>query len=225
MKKNLVPRYEFGALFSYKELYKELLKLVTIIPSKRIGLNGIYFQKNLNENPVDLLKFNKLKKKNNSQNLIINTPSKIINKFSSLKKINLKKNVFSKTFQRNDSDIISFPFIKYENKYFSPKKQIRKNLFLFKSKSAVSIISRNDKTINKSNLESLNNKSKYFQKFFYDEKEYLKRLEKSKLKKQERKSLSLSNFKEMDLNKKTVLGNFFHKLSKRDLKFLLRKNQ
>ena len=39
MKKNLVPRYEFGALFSYKELYKELLKLVTIIPSKRIGLN------------------------------------------------------------------------------------------------------------------------------------------------------------------------------------------
>ena len=63
MKKNLVPRYEFGALFSYKELYKELLKLVTIIPSKRIGLNGIYFQKNLNENPVNLFKFNKLKKK------------------------------------------------------------------------------------------------------------------------------------------------------------------
>ena len=62
------------------------------------------------------------------------------------------------------------------------------------------------------NFNFLKNKSKYYQKFFYNEKDYLKRLERAKRKKKEKKqSLSISNIKENDF-KKSVLENFFHKL-------------
>ena len=46
MKKNLFHKYEYGAHFQYRDLYKELLNLITKFPLERIGLNGIFFQRN-----------------------------------------------------------------------------------------------------------------------------------------------------------------------------------
>ena len=78
-------RYDYGAFFKFEDLYRELINLLTILPSSQIGNNGIYFQKhhenksthlnleNLNKayikkNPNNILKINlislKKKKKN-----------------------------------------------------------------------------------------------------------------------------------------------------------------
>ena len=61
MKKNLFHKYEYGAHFQYRDLYKELLNLITKFPLERIGLNGIFFQRNINEKPINLPKFKEIK--------------------------------------------------------------------------------------------------------------------------------------------------------------------
>ena len=136
---------------------------------------------NLNENPINLLKFNNLQKKINKENssLIENSPSKLFN-ISSHKKIILKKILASSKFsQRTFSESkMSFPPIKVENhfaeSYISLKKPFKKKI-MNQSKSAISLYSRNEKKQSKTNcqnyhLEIINDKSKYFQQFFYNEK-------------------------------------------------------
>ena len=222
MKKNLFHKYEYGAHFQYKDLYKELLNLITKFPLERIGLNGIFFQRNINEKPINLPKFKEIKKKN--KNNEINNSSKLLN-VTFLQKNNFK--FFSDFFQKNNSELkISFPSlhsynnnknenISFENLSISLKKKVN-NKLLNKSKSTDLIFNKNEKikikNMSNKNFNFLKNKSKYYQKFFYNEKDYLKRLERAKRKKKEKKqSLSISNIKENDF-KKSVLENFFHKL-------------
>ena len=97
MKKNLFHKYEYGAHFQYRDLYKELLNLITKFPLERIGLNGIFFQRNINEKPINLPKFKKIKKKN--KNNEINNSSKLLN-VTFLQKNNFK--FCSKFFQKNN---------------------------------------------------------------------------------------------------------------------------
>ena len=222
MKKNLFHKYEYGAHFQYKDLYKELLNLITKFPLERIGLNGIFFQRNINEKPINLPKFKEIKKKNKKNE--INNSSKLLN-VTFLQKNNFK--FFSDFFQKNNSELkISFPSlhsynnnknenISFENLSISLKKKVN-NKLLNKSKSTDLIFNKNEKikikNMSNKNFNFLKNKSKYYQKFFYNEKDYLKRLERAKRKKKEKKqSLSISNIKENDF-KKSVLENFFHKL-------------
>ena len=222
MKKNLFHKYEYGAHFQYKDLYKELLNLITKFPLERIGLNGIFFQRNINEKPINLPKFKEIKKKNKKNE--INNSSKLLN-VTFLQKNNFK--FFSDFFQKNNSELkISFPSlhsynnnknenISFENLSISLKKKVN-NKLLNKSKSTDLIFNKNEKikikNMTNKNFNFLKNKSKYYQKFFYNEKDYLKRLERAKRKKKEKKqSLSISNIKENDF-KKSVLENFFHKL-------------
>lgn len=222
MKKNLFHKYEYGAHFQYRDLYKELLNLITKFPLERIGLNGIFFQRNINEKPINLPKFKEIKKKN--KNNEIKNSSKLLN-VTFLQKNNFK--FFSDFFQKNNSELkISFPSlhsynnnknenISFENLSISLKKKVN-NKLLNKSKSTDLIFNKNEKikikNMSNKNFNFLKNKSKYYQKFFYNEKDYLKRLERAKRKKKEKKqSLSISNIKENDF-KKSVLENFFHKL-------------
>ncbi len=222
MKKNLFHKYEYGAHFQYRDLYKELLNLITKFPLERIGLNGIFFQRNINEKPINLPKFKEIKKKN--KNHEINNSSKLLN-ITFLQKNNFK--FFSDFFQKNNSELkISFPSlhsynnnknenISFENLSISLKKKVN-NKLLNKGKSTDLIFNKNEKikikNMTNKNFNFLKNKSKYYQKFFYNEKDYLKRLERAKKKKKEKKqSLSISNIKENDF-KKSVLENFFHKL-------------
>ena len=222
MKKNLFHKYEYGAHFQYRDLYKELLNLITKFPLERIGLNGIFFQRNINEKPINLPKFKEIKKKN--KNNEINNSSKLLN-VTFLQKNNFK--FFSDFFQKNNSELkISFPSlnsynnnknenISFKNLSISLKKKVN-NKLLNKSKSTDLIFNKNEKikikNMSNKNFNFLKNKSKYYQKFFYNEKDYLKRLERAKRKKKEKKqSLSISNIKENDF-KKSVLENFFHKL-------------
>lgn len=222
MKKNLFHKYEYGAHFQYRDLYKELLNLITKFPLERIGLNGIFFQRNINEKPINLPKFKEIKKKN--KNNEIKNSSKLLN-VTFLQKNNFK--FFSDFFQKNNSELkISFPSlhsynnnknenISFENLSISLKKKVN-NKLLNKSKSTDLIFNKNEKikikNMTNKNFNFLKNKSKYYQKFFYNEKDYLKRLERAKRKKKEKKqSLSISNIKENDF-KKSVLENFFHKL-------------
>ena len=222
MKKNLFHKYEYGAHFQYRDLYKELLNLITKFPLERIGLNGIFFQRNINEKPINLPKFKEIKKKNKKNE--INNSSKLLN-VTFLQKNNFK--FFSDFFQKNNSELkISFPSlhsynnnknenISFENLSISLKKKVN-NKLLNKSKSTDLIFNKNEKikikNMTNKNFNFLKNKSKYYQKFFYNEKDYLKRLERAKRKKKEKKqSLSISNIKENDF-KKSVLENFFHKL-------------
>ena len=103
--KNIIKRYEFGAFFKYQDLYKELLNLLTKLPSKRIGLNGIFFQKNINENSIDLLKFKDLTKKHRYSNSHSQS-----NLFESIMgKINFKKNM---SLKRNNSELKTYIFEK-----------------------------------------------------------------------------------------------------------------
>jgi len=226
--KNIIKRYEFGAFFKYQDLYKELLNLLTKLPSKRIGLNGIFFQKNINENSIDLLKFKDLTKKHRYSNSHSQS-----NLFESIMgKINFKKNM---SLKRNNSELKTyFPHLsssKNKNNSFktliSLKKIINKE-FLNKSNSFNSIRSKKEIKYNfkvKNNIDNLCNTSKYFQKFFYDKNEYFKRLERSKIKKREKKFSSVNKLDEMEINKKNILRNFFKKLSKSESKLLFRKNQ
>ena len=74
--------YEFGAHFKYRDLYKSLINLVNILPSERLGSNGIYFQHDENNNNRELSYKNFLKERKYYLNII---------KFSASKKKNSLK--------------------------------------------------------------------------------------------------------------------------------------
>ena len=193
-----VKRYEFGAFFKYKDLYKKLLNLLIKLPIKRIGLNGIFFQKNINENPIDITKFNELTK--NHKYSISNSQTKLFNTI--LEKIKIKKGIM---FKRNYSSTkICFPHLSYSkstNNIFKTLISLKKNIkqkFLNKSNSSIFIRNKNQIKNNfqiKNNLHNLYNSSKYFQNYFYNHDEYLKNLELSKFKKTEKKFMYVSKLK------------------------------
>ena len=140
--------YEFGSHFRYRDLYKSLINLVNILPSERLGSNGIYFQHDEKNNMKDLSYKNFLKERKfyldkikisipKKKNLI-NDKSKI--KFRNVKtKIQIKKNKDFSPFLNNKNTSIKYSYLNYLNlkpknkkDYYNPENTIN-NLHLLKS--------------------------------------------------------------------------------------------
>ena len=140
--------YEFGAHFRYRDLYKSLINLVNILPSERLGSNGIYFQHDENNNNRELsyknfLKerkyyLNKIKFSASKKKKFIKDKSKI--KFRNVKsKIQIKKNKDFSPFLNNKNTSIKYSYLNYLNlkpknkkDYYNPENTIN-NLHLLKS--------------------------------------------------------------------------------------------
>ncbi len=129
--------YEFGSHFRYRDLYKSLINLVNILPSERLGSNGIYIQhdeknsmKDLSYNNflkerkfyLDKIKISIPKKKN-----LINNKSKI--KFRNVKtKIQIKKNKDFSPFLKNKISPYKYSYLNYLNLKPKNKKEYYNNL-------------------------------------------------------------------------------------------------
>ncbi len=115
--------YENGAHFKYINLYKALIDLVNILPSERLGNDGIYFEEDEKENKD----FNKTLNYNNNNNEILTDRKykKITLSLSKKKSLIKKKNslnpnriIFKKDFFKgffNDSDNQNNLFSNYIN--------------------------------------------------------------------------------------------------------------
>ncbi len=192
-------KYEFGAYFKYEDLNKELIKLMTVLSSDRIGDKGIFFQKHEKRNSSLFIGIPKIHIKKNSNNLLNSSSTRNINLFSlrkknklnSLRKINsdMKLSLYlpsiSNSNIKDDSFNNSIPKRK-GYKLNTEKKNIKTHKLFQNESSSFNQTQTQTQTVMKNsfnNLDFLNNNSKYFQQFFYNENDYAKRLQSYKKKK------------------------------------------
>ena len=192
-------RYDYGAFFKFEDLYRELINLLTILPSSQIGNNGIYFQKH-HENKsthLNLENLNKAYIKKNPNNILkINLFSlKKKKKLNDLERFNsdIKMNIHLPSLSNSHSN-----YNQYKLNSSAPKNTLYKlntesfsfsKTKLFDNENLCHLKNRN---VNKNSINNgmgfLKDRNKYFKLFFYNEKDYFKRLEKSKRKKSETKN-------------------------------------
>ena len=116
--------YEFGAYFKYKDLFKRLLDLMTVLPNDRIDNKEIYFQteqnsKNINQNILFNLRNQKNKIIKNIKSLfesLSNHPISIENNNKTIS-YPLKNNLIIRNLNNNNNKNKSL------RKYFSLKKR------------------------------------------------------------------------------------------------------
>ena len=193
-------RYDYGAFFKYEDLYRELINLLTILPSSQIGNNGIYFQKHPENNTtnLDLTNLNKTHLKNNTHNILkINLFSlKKKRKLNEIGRFNsdIKKNLHLPSLSNSNSNY---------NKYKLNSSVPKNNLYKLNTESfsfSKTKLFDNDNfchlkngNVNKNSINNkmgfLKDRNKYFKFFFDNENDYFKRLEKSKRKKSESKNI------------------------------------
>lgn len=160
-------KYEYGAYFKHIDLYKKLIDLMSIIPSERLGLKGIYFQDNKEEN----------KKYRNSTISFIHKKTNFIKSNSGVFEDSDKKiNYFNNS--KDENCFITLPKIinlKRKNIYlFTANKTISDFFKDFKSRNNVKFLNKiqntkDSQTIDINNLDFLKNNKKYYQFYFNDQ--------------------------------------------------------
>lgn len=129
--------YEFGSHFRYRDLYKSLINLVNILPSERLGSNGIYFQHDEKNNMKDLSYKNFLKERKfyldkikmslPKKKKLINDKNKI--KFRNLKtKLQIKKNKDFSPFLKTKNSPVKYSYFNYINLNPKNKKDYYNNV-------------------------------------------------------------------------------------------------
>ena len=177
-KKN--KRYEYGAFFKYQSLYKRLIDLMSILPKERLGLNGIYFQRNNNLNIIDITNstisyfkssLNSFKSDSNNNILDDSYKKNLLSSNSKDSKYSKRENLFVTKLPK----LISLKRKKYN--YFSPINTESNNFQENKSRNyhekykiKIKSSSQVYKTINQNNLNFLNNNKKYYQLYFNNDK-------------------------------------------------------
>ncbi len=190
-------KYEYGAYFKYNDLYKALLNLIPILSSNRFGKDGIYFQRNEKSNEsINLSSKEKSPLKINSPitNLSRNNYPILLSKDKFRKyKILLPSLNFNNKLEKNYSN---FHKTNYRNFIYNIRKknEIDKyNISSFNNEVDDKKMRKNNHIIrNKSSYSFMKYQEKYYDRFFYDEKKYLERLNNSKNKRNE--NASMKNF-------------------------------
>ncbi len=173
-KKN--KRYEYGAFFKYQSLYKKLIDLMSILPKERLGLNGIYFQRNNNLNiikftnsTISYIKNSLNSVKSDSNNNILDESYKrnVLSSNSKDSKNSKRKNLFMTTLPKLTSlkrkKFNLFSPNNTESNYFQENKSRN---YQEKYKKKVKSSSQIYKTINQNDLNFLKNNKKYYQYYF-----------------------------------------------------------
>ncbi len=239
-------KYEYGAYFKYNDLYKALLNLIPILSSNRFGKDGIYFQRN--------------EKKNESLSLSSKekSPLKINSSIKNLYRDNYPILLSKDKFRNQKILLPSLTFNNKLKKYYSNINKSNYTNFIYNIRKKNEIdkynISSSNNELedkkgrnynqimrNKSSFSFMNYHEKYYEKFFYDEKKYLKRLNNSKNKRNENESnknfspLSNDSLKKVKIkipkncrikfnNKKINLKSLLNKLPQQKYKLIINKN-
>ena len=189
-------KYEYGAYFKYNDLYKALLNLIPILSSNRFGKDGIFFQTNENKNESIILspkEKSPIKINSSIKNLHRDNYPILLSKDKYRKhKILLPSLTSPIKLEKNSSNFNKSNYTNFISN-LKKKEQIDKyNISSLNELDEKKGRNYNQIFRNKSSYSFMKYKEEYYDKFFYDQKKYLEKLNNSKNKKNENDSFKNS---------------------------------